>query len=99
MDEPTKLSRPLNQPSAKAADYHPAFYEKRLDLNNDGLREARRDPGEPNSRSRYFFQTSGSKRHVCTCSDLSIGDALGDQEPKLHIDQPNLKGSIKYPGI
>ncbi|XP_070006508.1 uncharacterized protein [Nicotiana sylvestris] len=98
MDEPTKLSWPLNQPSAKAADYHPAFYEKRSDLNNYGLREARRDPGEPNSRSRYFFQTSGSKKHVCTCSDLSIGDALSDQEPKLHIDQPNLKGSIKYPG-
>ncbi|XP_019262337.1 PREDICTED: uncharacterized protein LOC109240160 isoform X3 [Nicotiana attenuata] len=98
MDEPTELSWPLNQSSAKAAHYHPAFYEKRSDLNNDGLREARIDPGEPNSRSRSFFQTSRSKKHVSTCSDLSIGDALSDQEPKLHTDQPNLKGSIKYPG-
>nr|XP_016497726.1 PREDICTED: uncharacterized protein LOC107816516 isoform X1 [Nicotiana tabacum] len=71
MDEPTKLSWPPNQSSAKAAHYHPAFYEKRSGLNNDGLREARHDPGEPNSRSRSFFQTSGSKKHVSTCEYAS----------------------------
>ncbi|KAJ8559265.1 hypothetical protein K7X08_000033 [Anisodus acutangulus] len=99
MDEPTKLPWPPNQSSAKPEHHHPVFYEMRSDMNNDGLREARCGPGESNSRFRSFYQTSGSKRHVSTCSDFSIGDVLTDREPKLQVDSlRNFKGSIKYPG-
>ncbi|KAK4374959.1 hypothetical protein RND71_005636 [Anisodus tanguticus] len=99
MDESTKLPWPPNQSSAKPEHHHPVFYEMRSDMNNDGLREARCGPGESNSRFRSFYQTSGSKRHVSTCSDFSIGDVLTDREPKLQVDSlRNFKGSIKYPG-
>ncbi|XP_060216914.1 uncharacterized protein LOC132644334 isoform X3 [Lycium barbarum] len=99
MDEPTKLPWPPNQSSAKPEYYHPVFYEKRSDMNNDGIRKARCGPGESNSRFRSFYETSVSKRHVSTCSDISTGDVLTDREPKLQVDSlQNLKGSIKYPG-
>ncbi|MCE2055483.1 hypothetical protein HAX54_042724 [Datura stramonium] len=99
MDEPTKLPWPPNQSRAKPEHYHSVFYEKRSDMNNGGLREARCGPGESNSRFRSFYQTSGSNRYVSTCSDFSVGDFLTDQEPKLQVDSlQNLKGSIKYPG-
>ncbi|XP_059291476.1 uncharacterized protein LOC132044956 [Lycium ferocissimum] len=99
MDEPTKLPWPPNQSSAKPEYYDPVFYEKRSDMNNDGIREARCGPGESNSRFRSFYETSVSKRHVSTCSDFLTGDVLTDREPKLQVDSlQNLKGSIKYPG-
>lgn len=96
--KPTKLRWLLNQSRAKPEHYNPVFYEKRSDMNNDGLREARCGPGESNSRFRSLYQTSVSKRHVSTCSDFLVGDVLTDQEPKLQVDSLLLKGSIKYPG-
>ncbi|XP_015158435.1 uncharacterized protein [Solanum tuberosum] len=97
--KPTKLPWLPNQSRAKPENYNSAFYEKRSDMNNDGLREARCGPGESNSRFRSFYQTSASKRYVSTCSDFLVGDVLTDQEPKLQVDSlHNLEGSIEYPG-
>ncbi|KAM3216887.1 hypothetical protein P3L10_026329 [Capsicum annuum] len=99
MDEPTKSPWPLNQSRAEPEHGNPVFYEKRSDMNNDQPREARYSPGESNSRFRSFYQTSGSKRYVSTCSDFSVGDVLTDWEPKLQVDTlQNFKGSNKYPG-
>ncbi|CAN4095078.1 unnamed protein product [Withania somnifera] len=99
VDEPTQLAWLLNQPRKEPKHDSPVFYEKRSDMNNDGLREARCGPGESNSRFRSFYQTSGSKRYVSTCADYSVGDVPTDRKPKLHVDSlQNLKGSIKYPG-
>ncbi|KAM3325838.1 hypothetical protein P3S67_000963 [Capsicum chacoense] len=99
MDEPTKSPWPLNQSRAEPEHGNPVFYEKRSDMNNDQPREARYSPGESNSRFRSFYQTSGSKRYVSTCSDFSVGDVLTDREPKLQVDTlQNFKGSNKYPG-
>ncbi|KAH0679235.1 hypothetical protein KY284_020320 [Solanum tuberosum] len=89
----------LNQSRANPENYDSVFYEKRSDMNNDGLREARCGRGDSNSRFRSFYQTSVSKRYVSTCSDFLVGDVLTDQEPKLQVDSlHNLKGSIEYPG-
>lgn len=97
--KPTKLPWLPNQSRAKPENYNSAFYEKRSDMNNDGLREARCGPGESNSRFKSFYQTSVSKRYVSTCSDFLVGDVLTDKEPKLQVDSlHNLEGSIEYPG-
>ncbi|KAG5610184.1 hypothetical protein H5410_021465 [Solanum commersonii] len=96
--KPTKLPWLPNQSRANPENYNSVFYEKRSDMNNDGLREARCGPGDSNSRFRSFYQTSVSKRYASTCSDFLVGDVLTDQEPKLQVDSlHNLKGSIEYP--
>ncbi|KAH0738098.1 hypothetical protein KY290_036803 [Solanum tuberosum] len=97
--KPTKLPWLPNQSRPKPENYNSVFYEKRSDMNNDGLREARCGPGESNSRFRSFYQASVSKRYISTCSDFLVGDVLTDQEPKLQVDSlQNLKGSTEYPG-
>nr|XP_010326094.1 uncharacterized protein LOC101254418 isoform X2 [Solanum lycopersicum] len=97
--KPTKLPWLPNQSRAKPENHSSVFYEKRSDMKNDGLSEARCGPGESNSRFRSFCQASVSKRYASTCSDFLVGDVLADQEPKLQVDSlQNLEGSIEYPG-